>query len=92
MGYSLRNSIGVLFILGTCAWPQARLKEVRYEVDGTAKYADLTITNESGGKEQNRVKLPFEMKFIARAGQFLYLSAQKVQALRANIAETLLDR
>ena len=52
---------------------------VVYEVDGTASYATLTVTNEDGGKEQNEVKLPFELKLYARIGQYLYLSAQKVR-------------
>jgi len=54
------------------------MKEVVYEVDGTAKYVNLTLTNPQGGKEQNQVKLPFELKFYAKGGQFVYLSAQKV--------------
>ena len=79
----------VVFLLAAMlASPQSGMKEVSYEVDGTAKYANLTLTNKDGGKEQHRVELvassygngsgPFELKFYAKGGQLLYLSAQKV--------------
>ena len=58
------------------------MREVHYEVNGTAKYANLTLTNQSGAKEQNQVKLPYDVKFYAKSGQFLYLSAQKVRVTR----------
>jgi hypothetical protein len=61
------------------------MKEVVYEVDGTAKYANLTLANRDGGKEQSQVKLPFELKFYAKGGQFLYLSAQKVKVVKAGL-------
>jgi hypothetical protein len=55
------------------------MREVVYQVDGSASYATITMTNKDGGKEQNQVKLPFELRFYARIGQYLYLSAQKVR-------------
>lgn len=59
--------------------PQSSVKEVVYQVDGTSKYVNLILTSESGDKEQSQVKLPFELKFYAKGGQFLYLSAQKAR-------------
>jgi hypothetical protein len=73
------KSVGLLLLFAALGSPQSGMKEVVYEVDGTAKYANLTLTNKDGGKEQNQVKLPFELKFYAKTGQFLYLSAQKVR-------------
>ena len=55
-------------LLAGLAWPQSSLKEVVYEVDGTAKYAALTLTNKDGGREQNTAKLPFELKFYRKTG------------------------
>jgi hypothetical protein len=68
--------VGILFS-ASIALPQSGMKEVEYEVDGTAKYANLTLTNRDGGTEQHQVKLPFDLKFYAKTGQLLYLSAQK---------------
>jgi hypothetical protein len=59
--------------------PQSGVKEVVYQVDGTSKYVNLTLVGENGGKEQSQVKLPFELKFYAKGGQYLYLSAQKAR-------------
>ena len=74
------------------AWPQSGAKEVVYEVDGTVKYAALTLTNKDGGREQNTVKLPFELKFYAKPAAFLYLSAQKTRVLDAfGITSDVLD-
>jgi hypothetical protein len=75
----MSKALGILLFAATLAPSQTGMREVVYEVDGTAQYANLTITNQQGGKEQNQVKLPFEMKFYAKIGQFLYLSAQKVR-------------
>ena len=73
----------VVFLLAAMlASPQSGMKEVSYEVDGTAKYANLTLTNKDGGKEQSQVELPFELKFYAKGGQFVFLSAQKVRVTK----------
>jgi hypothetical protein len=73
----------VLAVLSAAiASPQTYVKEVVYQVDGAAKYANLTLTNESGGTEQNQVKLPFELRFYAKTGNALYLSAQKAKATK----------
>ena len=66
-----------LFLFAASLVPSQSAKEVTYEVDGTAAYATLTTINQNGGMEQNQVKLPFALKFYARGGQSVYLSAQK---------------
>src|SRR5229473_6806784 len=78
----MTKALGAMLLVVTLASPQSTVLEVVYQVDGTAKYADLTLTNKSGGKEQQHVKLPFELEFYARGGQFLYLSAQKVRVTK----------
>ena len=78
----MTKALGAMLLVVTLASPQTTVLEVVYQVDGTAKYADLTLTNKSGGKEQQHVKLPFELEFYARGGQFLYLSAQKARVTR----------
>jgi hypothetical protein len=75
----------VLWMAAALAWLQSGMKEVVYQVDGTAKYANLTLTNKDGGKEQSQIKLPFELKFYAKGGQFLYLSAQKVRVVKTGL-------
>src|SRR5437016_12214406 len=80
------GALGVVFFVAALASPQSGMKEVVYEVDGTAKYANLTLRNKDGGTEQNQVKLPFELKFYAKNGQFLYLSAQKVRIVKNELA------
>lgn len=79
MAYSMPGPLRLALAFAALAWPQSGMKEVVYQADGTAKYANLMLTNPSGGKEQNQVKLPFELKFYAKSGQFLYLSAQKTR-------------
>lgn len=78
----MMKSLGIALFTAALASPQG-MKEVVYQVDGTAKYVNLTLTNKDGGTEQNQVKLPFELKFYARSGQFVYLSAQKAKAIKS---------
>ncbi|HWY48860.1 MAG TPA: hypothetical protein VNX70_15840 [Bryobacteraceae bacterium] len=68
-----------LFLFVASLVPSQSAKEVTYKVDGTAAYATLTTINQNGGTEQNQVKLPFALKFYARGGQSVYLSAQKTR-------------
>ena len=75
----MKKALGLFVLTAALASPQSGMREVVYQVDGTASYATLTMTNKDGGKEQNQVKLPFELKFYAKIGQYLYLSAQKVR-------------
>jgi hypothetical protein len=78
----MTKALGAILCFATLASPQSGMKEVTYEVDGSAKYANLTLTNQSGGTEQNQVKLPFNLKFYAKGGQSVYLSAQKAKATK----------
>jgi hypothetical protein len=78
----MTKALGLLLFVTALASAQSFVKEVVYEVDGTAKYANLTLTNKDGGTEQNQVALPFESHFFAKAGQYLYLSAQKVRVTK----------
>ena len=77
----MMKTLGVVLFTAALALPQS-VKEVAYQVDGTAKYVNLTLTNKDGGTEQKQVKLPFELTFYARSGQFLYLSAQKAKVIK----------
>jgi hypothetical protein len=77
----MTKALGIVLFAAAIASPQS-MNEVEYQVDGTAKYANLTLTNKDGGKEQSQVKLPFELKFYAKSGQFLFLSAQKVRVTK----------
>lgn len=81
----MTKALGLFLLVVALASPQAGVKEVVYDVDGTAKYVNLTTTNQDGGKEQSQVKVPFELKFFAKSGQFLYLSAQKVRVVEAGL-------
>jgi hypothetical protein len=60
------------------------VRHVDYDVDGTAKYANLTFTNEKGGTDQKQVKLPYHNEFYVRGGSVVSLSAQKVRVSRPN--------
>ena len=82
----MTRALGLLLVSAVLASPQSYMKEVVYEVDGTAKYANLTLTTKDGGTEQNQVKLPFELKFFAKLGQPVYLSAQKVKVTRTMLS------
>ena len=75
----MAKALAVLLFVVALASPQSSMKEVVYQVDGTSKYVNLTLRNKDGGTEQNQVKLPFELKFFAKGGQFVYLSAQKAK-------------
>jgi hypothetical protein len=81
----MTKALGIFLLVAALASSESGVKEVVYAVDGTAKYANLTMTNQGGGKEQNQVKLPYELKFFAKSGQFLYLSAQKVKVVEAGL-------
>jgi hypothetical protein len=76
---TVKKALSVFLFSASLASPQSGMREVVYQVDGSASYATITMTNKDGGKEQNQVKLPFELRFYARIGQYLYLSAQKVR-------------
>jgi hypothetical protein len=79
------KTLGLLLFLAVLGIPQSVVKEISYEVDGTDKYVNLTLANKDGGKEQNQIKLPFELKFYAKPGEYLYLSAQKVRMAKPGL-------
>lgn len=54
---------------------------VEYDVDGTAKYVNITWNTSSAATEQRQVKLPFHESFVAPMGMLAYMSAQKVQVV-----------
>jgi len=57
---------------------------VKYEIDGTAKYANITWNNGAGGTEQKQVKLPYEEEFSGPVGMLAYVSAQKTKVTRSS--------
>jgi hypothetical protein len=59
------------------------MMEIKYEVDGTIHYANLTQKNKDGATEQKQEKLPYELTFYAQPGATLYLSAQKARITKS---------
>jgi hypothetical protein len=59
------------------------LRQIEYEVTGTVHFANVTRKNANGGSEQQQVKLPYNDKFYAPPGSFLYLSAQKARVIKS---------
>ena len=62
---------------------------VTYRVTGDIARASLTYET-AEGTEQRTVNVPWEMKFTAERGQFLYLSAQNEEDRGTITAEILL--
>jgi hypothetical protein len=54
----------------------APASSVTYFVEGSARSASLTYSNEQGGTEQDKVMLPWQKTMSVKEGRFLYLSAQ----------------
>jgi hypothetical protein len=67
----------ILFLLA-CNLSQLDSRDYRvtYKLDGTARTAHVTYTNQDGGTEMEDVTVPWEKTFTARRGHFLYISAQ----------------
>lgn len=80
----MKTRAGILAILVSLICSGDGMKRVEYDVDGTAKYANLTCTNEKGGTDQKQVRLPYHDGFYAKGGSFVSLSAQKVRVTRPN--------
>ena len=57
-------------------------RQTDLEVTGSAKFALLTLTSETGDTEQQRVPLPFSKTFFPREGWIVGLSAQKIRVTR----------
>jgi hypothetical protein len=66
-------------------------------VDGTVKYAFVTMTNEKGDTEQELVPVPFSKVFYPREGWIVGITAQKTEVTRPdplsvrNVIEVLDD-
>ena len=65
--------------------------KVTYRVRGTAGRVALTYRNREGGTEQSVVPLPWQVSFDARAGSFLYVSAQNQDTSGSVTCEILLE-
>ena len=63
---------------------------VIYRVNGFASKASLTYET-ADGTEQRTVNIPWEMKFTAKRGQFVYLSAQNETDRGSVTAEIIID-
>ena len=74
-----------LTVFALIAMAESGVREVKFEVYGSAKYVTLTSTSKGGGTAQNTVKLPYNESFFAKPGTFLYLSAQKTRVVRNTI-------
>jgi hypothetical protein len=53
-----------------------------YEVNGSVKFAMLTLTSEAGDIEQQLVPIPFKKEFYPREGWAVGISAQKIRVTR----------
>lgn len=71
-----------LLMISVTAMNSEAMRMVEYDIDGTAKYVDVTWTNGASGTEQKQIKLPFHESFLAPAGTLAYISAQKVRVTR----------
>jgi hypothetical protein len=54
-------------------------RQTEYEVDGTVKFATITMTSETGDIEQRLVPVPFSKEFFPRSGWIIGLLAQKTR-------------
>lgn len=71
----------IAFLAFFCLPLFAQQREIRYNIVAMPdSYRDCivkaTLARANGSTEQLELKLPFEFKFYANAGAFLYLSAQ----------------
>ncbi len=51
-------------------------------MDGTVKFAMLTLTSDTGDIEQELVPIPFTKPYYPREGWIVSLSAQKIRVAR----------
>jgi hypothetical protein len=73
-------AVSVMVFAGLATSQERRM--IRYEVDGTAGYANVSWNNGKGGTEQKQVKLPFEEESSGPVGMLAYVSAQKAKVTR----------
>jgi hypothetical protein len=57
-------------------------KHTEYRVDGSVKFAMLTLTTEKGDIEQQLVPIPFMKEFFPKEGWAVGLTAQKIRVTR----------
>jgi hypothetical protein len=80
----MRIPLAVFGLVLLCAHVSSPVETalIEYDIDGTAKYVDVTWTNGSNGTEQKQIKLPFHESFRGPVGATAYISAQKVKVTR----------
>ena len=57
-------------------------RQTEYQVNGSVKFATLSMTTESGDIEQQLVPIPFSKTFFTKAGTIVGLSAAKTRVMR----------
>jgi hypothetical protein len=86
--------LSILWVIGSLMGPTTappELRRVTYTVQDFSfdnNPVELTYQNQSGGTEQRKVSMPWNLEIKARSGAFLYLSAQK-QGERGTIHATI---
>jgi hypothetical protein len=65
--------------------------KVTYRITGSSGKASLTYQNQDGGTEQTTVATPWDKSFTAKAGDFLYISAQNERDYGGVKCEILID-
>jgi hypothetical protein len=65
--------------------------KVVYRVSGTAAEASITYRNAKGGTQQTAGRMPWELTFDSRAGNFLYVSAQNQGASGSVSCDIMVD-
>lgn len=76
-------ALPVLIALSSPAARPLDLRMIEYDIDGTAKYVDVTWNNSVGATEQKRLKLPVHEEFLGQVGMLAYLAAQKCAVIEA---------
>jgi hypothetical protein len=72
----------MLALFGARVAPCLETRLIEYDIDGTAKYADVTWNSGPGSTEQKQLKLPSHESFRMPVGEVAYVSAQKVKVTR----------
>jgi hypothetical protein len=81
--------VPALILLSASSSRPFEMRMVEYDVDGTAKYANVTFTNGSGSTEQKQVKFPHHDSFPAAVGVLAYVEAQKVKVTAVDKTDIL---
>jgi len=82
-------AVPTLILLAASSSRPFEIRMVEYDVDGTAKYANLTFTNASGSTEQKQVKFPYHDSFPAAVGILAYLEAQKAKVTASDSSDIM---